>query len=132
MTTLITPTIPKLAFPDKLKEAAESYVESERERWEETKELGPIGTFKRGLRQGVTGPAPTLDPDGSVNYGPGPIGNVNELASEAFGVDPDEASERDLPLTAIAGVVMLLGLLYLLRPFLTVAAEAAVEDDGGA
>lgn len=129
MTTLITPTIPNLAFPDKLKDAAESYVESERERWQETKELGPVGTFTRGLRYGVTGPAPSLDPDGSVNFGPGPVGNINELAAEAFGVDPDEASERDLPLTAIAGVAILLALLYLLRPLLTVAASAAVEDD---
>jgi hypothetical protein len=44
--------------------AGQSYLESEKERWEETKELGPTGTLARGFQAGLTGPAPTVESAG--------------------------------------------------------------------
>lgn len=62
------------------------YYESEMERWEQTKELGPWGTFKRDFAFGVTGPAPTIRHDESrdfyVDHGPEPFRSVNRASFE--------------------------------------------------
>jgi len=88
-------------------DAVKSYVKSERERWEETKRLGPVGTFKRGLQFGATGPAPSIDEGGGVDFGPEPFGSINKSAFKATGQDPD-AAEKDNPLLMVVFVIAVL------------------------
>jgi len=92
---------------DTVSGATQDYVESERKRWEETKELGPVGTFTRGLQFGATGPALSINPDGSLDFGPEPFGFINRSASEAAGVDPDEAEESNPLLILVGGLAIL-------------------------
>lgn len=93
---------------DSLTGAVDSYVESERDRWEETKRLGPIGTFKRDFQFGLTGPAPSLNPDFSTDFGSGPIEAINRTTYRAAGGDPDRATEPN-PLFKAVATVLLIG-----------------------
>jgi len=115
-----------MSVAETVREAAESYVESERERWQETKELGPVGTLKRGFRQGLTGPAPTLDTDGSVDFGADPFRSINRLGFSAAGTDPDDAAndDRSAALAGIGGVILLAAVAVALGQLFTVNVSA--------
>lgn len=86
-----------MGITDTLTDAAGSYYESEMERWEETKELGPSGTFARDFRYGLTGPATSLDSDGDLYHGPEPYSTVNTEAFEGISYslygEPDGAPD---------------------------------------
>jgi len=70
--------------------AGQSYLESEQARWEETKELGPSGTFARDFQFGLTGPAPTVraNPDAPltprIDRGSEPLNTGNSAAEEVI------------------------------------------------
>jgi hypothetical protein len=109
-----------------VKGAGESYWNSEMERWEETKELGPIGTFKRGLTFGATGPAPSIKPDGGIDFGPPAFDPLNRAGWRAAGGNPDQDEEGNPMLLLVAGLILLALLGQAFGP--AIEAGAAVTD----
>lgn len=103
------------------------YYDSEMDRWEETKS-DPFGTFVDGLYFGATGPAPSIGPDWSIDYGPGFIGTINEGATETlYGEDEipqDLGDDSLLPWWApyALGGVALLAVLAVLSPYAEIGA----------
>lgn len=96
---------------DTVSGAARSYYTSEMERWEETKELGAVGTFKRDIQFGATGPAPSFDSDLDLDHGPEPFGTINSAAKEVWDETagtPDDSTPLWLFVALFVGGVMLL------------------------
>lgn len=78
-------------------DAASDYWDDEMQEFEETRE-DPAGAFWENLQFGLTGPAPSLNSDLSIDHGDGPIGAINRTAwdglEDATGVeagDPGDA-----------------------------------------
>jgi hypothetical protein len=114
---------------DKVRGAAESYYESEMERWEETKELGPAGTFARGFQFGLTGPAPSIKEGGEVDYGPEPYESFNKSAfTGSDGQSPPEnIAGNKTRFQLIVGLIVVVLLVQALAPALQAGATLAAD-----